>query len=92
MQRLKGTLSFTVIITEVNANSSFETHICSAFVNHDQHAVAITDSHNVSYDVYISSALIIFFNCNDIQLFFVKSSLYSSACSINISWNTEISP
>jgi len=51
VQRLEGTLSFTVIITEVNANSSFETHVCSAFVNHDQHAVAITDSHNVSYDV-----------------------------------------
>jgi hypothetical protein len=43
VQRLEGTLSFTVIITEVNANSSFETHICSAFVNHDQHAVVITD-------------------------------------------------
>jgi len=51
VQRLEGILSFTVIITEVNANSSFETHICSAFVNLDQHAVVITDSHNVSHDV-----------------------------------------
>jgi len=51
VQRLEGTLSFTVIITEVNANSSFETRICSAFVNHDQHAAVITDSHNESHDV-----------------------------------------
>jgi len=51
VQKLEGTLSFTVIITEVNENSSFETRICSAFVNHDQHAIVITDSHNVSHDV-----------------------------------------
>jgi hypothetical protein len=65
-------------------NSSFETHICAMFVNHDQY-FRTRHAALVIVLIHITCHVITFLNLiNVIHLCFVKLSFYSSACSIDI--------